>query len=76
MRKGEEIKDAVLVLLDDFVAVAVARVAAEFGGSCECGVGENENRGGWQLDFTGAIQQTTGIIRDGGLKHARKSGER
>ena len=76
MRKGEEIKDAVLVLLDDFVAVAVARVAAEFGGCGECGVGENEHRGGWRLDLTRTVELAAGIIRDGGLKHARKIGER
>lgn len=75
LRKAVQVDDTAFVLLDDFAAVATAGTASELGGGGEGGVGENEDRGGGRLGAARTVDQTTGIISDGGLDDVGKRGE-
>lgn len=66
-----EVDAAAIVLLDDFVAVAIAGTASEFGRGGEGGVSKNENRSGRRLGFACAAKQAAGIVGEGGLKNSR-----
>lgn len=69
--QAAEVDAAAVVLLEDFVALAIAGTASEFGRGGEGGVSKNENRSGRRLGFTCAAKQTAGIVGEGGLKNSR-----
>lgn len=66
-----EVDAAAVVLLDDFVAVATAGTASEFGRGGEGGVSKNEYRSARRLGAARAAEQAAGVVGEGGLKNSR-----
>ena len=70
-----QVDDAAIVLLDDLQAVATARTAAKLGGRRERGMSEHKDGGGRWFGVACAVEETAGVIGDGGLLYAEKRGE-